>query len=152
MLIVFFASPLVRGLLTNTVGMIRQVKSYDVYTNGVKNNDIQVYYSKQHWKYKEVTGYYVLKLRRFDSEGMLKYIIIDSSANLVSRPNCTNKECYDEFLGNLYQDEEGSQQIPFSDDMKGFGINPELKFEKNQFHFLLPKGWLNFDSIRVVIN
>ncbi|MGG9961148.1 hypothetical protein [Ferruginibacter sp. SUN106] len=120
-----------------------------VYTNGQVNNDIKVYHSEKYWKSADIANNYIVNLKEFDSDGMLKYFEINLKDKWIGRPIATTKDDYDIIFGHLFQSETGGIFALFQDDMKGFNFNPHLLYKDRQINFNVPPGLLKFDSLRI---
>lgn len=139
-------------LLKYVIGSARHIgKSIKatVYTNGQVNRDIKIYHTDKYWNTTEIADNYIVSLKEFDSDGMLKYFNINLKEKWIGRPIATTNFDYDVVFGHLFQSETGGQFALFQDDMKGFNFDPQLSFTDRQIKFNMPPGTVKFDSVRI---
>lgn len=53
--------------------------------------------------------------------------------------NCTSNNCYDTFLGNLFQSDMGEMYVQFDNTIKGANFDTELKIYEESIEFYIPK-------------
>lgn len=140
--------PIVIKWILGTARIMNKPLNADVYTNGKLNKDIKVYHDTVYWN-GEKTNDYLISLKEFDKDGMLKFINIDIGNKWVGRSVGTSSDCYDYINGRLFQSEVGSHYVDFRDDMKGFSFDPHLTFTNKIIEFNVPPGELKFDFVRI---
>ena len=120
----------------------------NVYTNGKYDSTITVYRINKYWGGKK-TNAFLLVLSEPDAEDRLKFIKVDLLENWVGSSICSAGDCYSVVLGRLFQSDSGGIFIPFEDDIKGYGFNPQLTFSNRQINFNVPPKQLKFETIRI---
>lgn len=115
-----------------------------VYTNGLVNNHIKVFYTDE-------ANNYLLSLTEYDNSGQLKFINIDLNEKWIGRPVGTSKNDYHFIAGHLFQSETAGHFSPFQDQVKGFNFDPQLSFSDKQIKFNMPPNRLKLDSIRIIL-
>ncbi len=113
-----------------------------VYTNGLLNDNINVYYTDE-------ANNYLISLAEYDSLEMLKFFNINLNEKWIGRPVGTSKNDFDIIAGHLFQSETGGHFSPLQDDVKGFNFDPQLSFTGRQIKFNMPPNQSRFDSIRI---
>ena len=128
-------------LLFNNIILIRYAK---VYANGKLNKDIEIYKVTKYWNGKNAEYYLVnfTYLKR-------KLVSVNYDYNYVGIPSSTNENDYKKIFGNLLQTEVGGKFTPIDNQIKGLGFDPQLKYNKTQIKFLLPKSEYGIDSLRI---
>ncbi len=141
-------------LLFNNIILIRYLKgnarnlgkhtNAKVYANGKLNKDIEIYKVTKYWNGKNAEYYLVnfTYLKR-------KLVSVNYDYNYVGIPSSTNENDYKKIFGNLLQTEVGGKFTPIDNQIKGLGFDPQLKYNKTQIKFLLPKSEYGIDSLRI---
>jgi len=144
-------SPMLSKWVSGSARIIGLPINATVYTDGHINNDITVYREKTYWDGKKANNY-ILKLAKFDKDGMLKFIHIDLDDKWIGRPVSTAESDYDIINGSLFQSDVSYHCIDFRNDMKGFNFDPHLEYSNSEIKFDVSPGWLPFNSVRIVLN
>lgn len=64
-------------------------------------------------------------------------VSIDVKNNVIGF-NCSSKDCYDTFLGNLFQSDMGKMYVPFDNTIKGPNFDSNLKISETFINFYIP--------------
>ena len=124
--------------------------SATVYTNGHIDTSIKVYQPKVWGGGTKSNGNaFLLNLKEFDADGMLKYVYVDLDSKWIGRPVSTNIADCDFVNGNLIQGDVGAHFVDFRDDMKGYDFDPKLNFSAREIKFNMPPKILKYDSVRI---
>lgn len=141
--------PIILKWVTNSARLIGRPIQATVYTNGKVNSGIRVFHIDKYWGSNAKANNYLISLAEYDSIGRLKFFNINLNENWIGSPVGTSKNDYDFIAGYLFQSETGGDFIPFQDDIKGFGIDPQLSFIDRQIKFNMPQNKLGIDSVRI---
>ncbi len=141
--------PIVLKIISGSARNIGKPIETVVYTDGKINESIKVFYYNKHWGNNKKTDVFLLNLTETDERGLLTFIGIFPEEKWVGQPNSTNIKEYDFIFGNLFQSDVGGHFVPFHDQIKGFGFDPQLSTTKKQIKFNIPPNKLDFDSIRI---
>ncbi|OOQ58827.1 hypothetical protein [Mucilaginibacter pedocola] len=143
-ILIYNTHPIALKWATGTARVLGKPIPASVYTNDKQDSSILVY--------KNGDDGYVLGLKKFDKQGMLRYIQIYPKYNWVGRPAGTSTYDYDIIAGRLFQSEVGQKTSSFKDDMKGFGMDPHLSVAGKNISFNVPYQYLGYNTIKVILN
>lgn len=77
-------------------------------------------------------------------------LILDKNYKKVGQPNSSDIH-YQLFFNLLIQSDSGEWYVPFSDNVKGSGFEPELKISNREISFKCPLRSVSFKKIKVVL-
>ncbi len=64
-------------------------------------------------------------------------VSIDLKNNIIGF-NCSSRDCYDTFLGNLFQSDMGKMYTLFDNTIKGANFDSNLKISESSINFYIP--------------
>ena len=120
--------PIVIKYLSGNAIILDKAKNYNVKIEGKEFKD--VLYENEN------TLILFLTYQLISNE--FSVISIDKKNNIVGY-NCSANECYDTFLGNLFQSDMGKMFVLFNDRYKGPNFDTELKINRESIEFYIPK-------------
>lgn len=150
LIIVYECRPILIKYWSGTAKDLGEPIKGEVYTDGHLNEDIKLFRYINFYD-GQAMGY-ILSLKDFDKEGMLRFIHVDLTDTVIGRSIATDSADYYILQGHLFQSESAFHYVDFRDDMKGFGFNPALKFNSREITFNIPPNYLKFNSIKIVLN
>lgn len=142
--------PIILRWLTGTARLIGKPIAATVYADDQVNTDIKVFHVDKYWN-GTPADYYLIHFIYADTKETREIISINSKDNYVGRPSSTNKNDYDNVFGRLFQGEVGGKFTLFTDDIKGYGFDPQLSITDSTIKFKLPPSAnaFKFDSVRI---
>ena len=144
--------PIVAKWLTGNAVIIGKPIIATIYTDGQINRNISVYKIGKNNRSQQSDNY-LLSLKEFDANGMLKYIYVNLNDTWIGRPVSTNKKDYDLINGVLFQSDLGNHFVDFKDDNKGYSFDPHLTFINNkEIEFKVPPNQLKFSDVRILLS
>ena len=145
--------PIILKWLTGSARIIGKPANALIYTNGQPNNDIKVFKVDKYWDDGPSTPTkahtYLLSFKKIDNESKLQFININLDQIWMGIPVGAAKKDYDHIFGYLFQSDVGGHFANFTDDIKGYGFNPNLSFSERQIKFNVPQNKFMFDSVRI---
>lgn len=120
--------PIVIKYLSGNAIILDKAKNYNVKIEGKEFKDVLY----------ENENTLILFLTNQLISNEFSVISIDKKNNIVGY-NCSANECYDTFLGNLFQSDMGKMFVLFSDRYKGPNFDTELKINRESIEFYIPK-------------
>ena len=120
--------PIVIKYLSGNAIILEKVKNYNVKIEGKEYKDVLY----------ENENTLILFLTDQLISNEFSVISIDKKNNIVGY-NCSANECYDTFLGNLFQSDMGKMFVLFNDRYKGPNFDTELKINRESIEFYIPK-------------
>ncbi len=120
--------PIVIKYLAGNASILEKVKNYNVKIEGKEYKDVLY----------ENENTLILFLTDQLISNEFSVISIDKKNNIVGY-NCSANECYDTFLGNLFQSDMGKMFVLFNDRYKGPNFDTELKINRESIEFYIPK-------------
>lgn len=99
-----------------------------VYRNGIIDKKLKVFHVNHYWN-GEPADYYLL-YSADSKNSRLKVISLNKKDNYAGLPAATNILDYDLVGGVLFQSEVASKFTTFQHDLKGFGYDPDIRFEQ----------------------
>ena len=120
--------PIVIKYLSGNAIILEKVKNYNVKIEGKEYKDVLY----------ENENTLILFLTNQLISNEFSVISIDKKNNIVGY-NCSANECYDTFLGNLFQSDMGKMFVLFNDRYKGPNFDTELKINRESIEFYIPK-------------
>ena len=120
--------PIVITYLSGNAIILDKVKNYTVTIEGKEFKDVLY----------ENENTLILFLTNQLISNEFSVISIDKKNNIVGY-NCSANECYDTFLGNLFQSDMGKMFVLFNDRYKGPNFDTELKINRESIEFYIPK-------------
>jgi hypothetical protein len=120
--------PIVIKYLSGNAIILEKVKNYNVKIEGKEYKDVLY----------ENENTLILFLTDQLISNEFSVISIDKKNNIVGY-NCSANECYDTFLGNLFQSDMGKMFVLFSDRYKGPNFDTKLKIDGESIEFYIPK-------------
>jgi hypothetical protein len=141
--------PIILKWVTGSARQIGRPIHCIVYTNGHANGEIKVFHYDKYWSSNKKANNYLVSLTEYDSLENLKFFNVNLDERWLGTPVGTSKDAYDFIMGHLFQSETGGHFVPFQDDIKGFGFDPQLSFTDRQIRFKVPPNLVKFDSVRI---
>ncbi len=126
-IIIYTYKPILIKYLVGNVFVIDKVKSYSIKIDGILYKDI-LFRDKNKL---------ILFLENEETAYEYSIISIDLINNVVGF-NCSSKDCYDTFLGNLFQSDMGKMYTLFENTIKGPNFDSNLKISENLIKFYIP--------------
>ena len=120
--------PIVINYLSGNAIILDKAKNYNVKIEGKEFKDVLY----------ENENTLILFLTNQLISNEFSVISIDKKNNIVGY-NCSANECYDTFLGNLFQSDMGKMFVLFNDRYKGPNFDTELKINRESIEFYIPK-------------
>ena len=142
--------PIILKWLTGSARIIGRPINAIAYTDGQFNPDIKIFHVDTYWN-GEKADYFLLYFTYANTDKTKEVISLNRKENYVGKPSSTNKSDYDLIAGLLFQSDMGKNFTPFTDDMKGYGFDPQLTLAEKQIQLKVPPQAkkLKCDSIRV---
>ena len=140
-IIIYTYKPILIKYLVGNVFIIDKVKSYRIKIDGILHKDIL---------FKDKNKL-ILFLENQETAYEYSIISIDLINNVVGF-NCSSKDCYDTFLGNLFQSDMGKMFVLFSDKYKGPNFDSELKINEESIEFYIPKKGNGKIHVQLILN
>ena len=119
--------PIVIKYLSGNAIILEKVKNYTVTIDG---NDYEEVLFRDNNKL-------ILFLKSQNISKEYSIISIEIKTNFVGY-NCSAIDCYDTFLGNLFQSDMGKMFVLFSDRFKGPNFDSNLKISETSINFYIP--------------
>jgi len=119
--------PIVIKYLSGNAIILDKAKNYNVKIEGKEFKDVLY----------ENENTLILFLTNQLISNEFSIISIDKKNNIVGY-NCSANECYDTFLGNLFQSNMGKMFVLFSDRYKGPNFDSNLKISETSINFYIP--------------
>jgi hypothetical protein len=133
--IFIFINPIVGKFLTGTARIIGKNINCEVYIEGTKKIEAKLYKSDSNFAENEKRNYLILYLRNVKNYKGIPVIVIDKENRIVMFPNASKKD-YNLVFGNLLQSDSGANvMIPINDELKGFGVEPNLIITEKKIEF-----------------
>ncbi len=144
--------PIILKWITGSARIVGKPVKAKVYTNGQLNEQVKVFRLRKYWDGTKADCY-ILNFQYADTKETKEVINLDILHNIAGIPSASNIRDYDIIGGILFQSEVGSRFTDFTNNLKGYGFNPEFRFSDNQIRINLPPKEKQFkcDSIRIVL-
>lgn len=147
--IIYSNHPILLKWLLGEANIIGKPLHATVYTDNHVTKNINVYTVRYPG---EKRNDYLLSLKEADTDGMLKFILIEPNDQWVGRSVSSAKDSYDSIASILFQDDVGAHFVNFRDDMKGFAFDPQLTFTDGEIKFNMPPQMLKYNSVKIELN
>lgn len=126
-IVLYNYKPIVIKYLSGNAIILEKVKNYTVTIHG---NEYEEVLFRDNNKL-------ILFLKNQNISNEYSIISIEIKNNLVGY-NCSAKDCYDSFLGNLFQSDMGKMYTLFENTSKGPNFDSNLKISENSITFYIP--------------
>ena len=126
-IVLCYYKPIVIKYLSGNAIILEKVKNYNVKIEGKEYEDVL---------YENENTLLLFLTNRLISNDF-SVISIDKKNNIVGY-NCSSNNCYDTFLGNLFQSDMGKMFVLFSDRYKGPNFDTKLKIDRDSIEFYIP--------------
>jgi len=126
-IVLYNYKPIVIKYLSGNAIILEKVKNYTVTIHG---NEYEEVLFRDNNKL-------ILFLKNQNISNEYSIISIEIKNNLVGY-NCSAKDCYDTFLGNLFQSDMGKMYTLFENTNKGPNFDSNLKISENSITFYIP--------------
>ncbi|WP_312555265.1 hypothetical protein [Empedobacter brevis] len=143
--IYLYSNPILLKFIFSSSRNLGQPIPAKIYTDGKLNERIKLFKVYSHFDKKRAN----FEILVFSDDVSRNFISINYDYNFIGLPNSTNEKDYKILLGNLFQSNLGATFFPINDKIKGYGFEPELKFNTKSTTFKLPKNEFGYDSIRI---
>ncbi len=130
LMVLVFYKPIVLKYLMGNANVLSNVKAYSVNIDDKINKDILYHNIKK-------DGYIIyLKEEKFKTDYSI--ITIDFKNKCVGY-TCSSIDCYDKFLGYLFQSDMGIAYTTFKNEIKGPNFKPNFNIKDQSIDFYIPK-------------
>jgi hypothetical protein len=133
--------PIVIKYILGSAIILNKKTNYTVSIEGIKHENVLY----------EDTNKLILFLKNKNISKEYSILSIEMKNNVVGY-NCSSNECYDTFLGNLYQSDMGKMFVFLSDKYKGPNFDSELKINENNIEFYIPKKVNEKIHVQLILN
>lgn len=125
--IFYLCKPIVLKYARGNTLILNEVSAYSVSIDGKIYKDV-LYKNK---------STFILFLNEEKIKTDYNIVSINLEDNIIGF-NCSSKDCYDTFLGNLFQSDMGKMHTLFENTIKGPNFDSNLKISENLIKFYIP--------------
>lgn len=141
LIVLYNYKPIVIKYLSGNAMILEKVKNYTVTIDENEYEDVL---------YRD-DNKLILFLKSQNISKEYSIISIEIKNNIVGY-NCSSNKCYDTFFGNLFQSDMGKMFVPFDNKNKGPNFEAELKINKDNIEFYIPKKGSGKIHVQLIIN